>query len=66
MLSGVQLDAVPSEYVPLSILYHRLMAATDVNEQRELRDSLIELLQVFFLIYKTCTCIQVYLHTCLT
>ena len=46
MLSYVQFDAVRSEYVPLSILYHRLMSATDVEEQREIHNSLLDLLQV--------------------
>lgn len=46
VLPQVPLDAVRSEYVPVSILYHRLMAATDVDEQRELHNSLLELLQV--------------------
>jgi len=46
MLRCVQLNAVRSEYVPVSILYHRLMSATDVDEQREIHNSLLELLQV--------------------
>jgi len=45
-MSCVQDDSVPSEYVPLSILYHRLMAARDVEEQREIHNSLLHLLQV--------------------
>ena len=46
VLSCVQLDAVPSEYVPVSILYHRLMSATDVEERRQIHNSLLDLLQV--------------------
>ena len=46
MLSCVQLDAVRSEYVPISILYHRLMNATDVEEQHQIHNSLLDLLQV--------------------
>jgi len=49
ILFCVQLDTVRSEYVQLSILYHRLMSATDIDEQRELRNSLLQLLQVFIL-----------------
>ena len=46
MLSCVQLDAIRSEYVPISILYHRLMNATDVEEQHQIHNSLLDLLQV--------------------
>jgi len=42
----VQLDVVSSEDVSLSILHHRLKSATDVEEQRELKNRILELLQV--------------------
>lgn len=42
----VPLDAIRSEYVPISILYHRLMNATDVEEQHQIHNSLLDLLQL--------------------
>jgi legumain len=46
VLPKVPYDAVPSEHVPLSILYRRLMATDDVTEQHAIRDKISQLVEL--------------------
>lgn len=51
----VQLNAVPSEEVPLAILYHKLSAARDEQSQLKLRRQIDELLEVGLATSELCT-----------
>jgi len=46
ILPAVPFDAVPSEYVPLAILHHRLMAAKDHTEEKIIREKMMSLLEL--------------------
>jgi legumain len=47
VLPAVPLDVVPSEQVPLSILYRQLMSAKDQSKQQEIRHKMSQLLQSY-------------------